>query len=78
MLGAPLQRNLSSSCPKLSQGAQRKKVVKSRSDFLRHPPRPSARRQDLETRVQIIAHPLYSPCLREDRHLCRQSEGKWR
>ncbi|KAK1832678.1 hypothetical protein QBC39DRAFT_255920, partial [Podospora conica] len=36
------------------------------------PERPKARPQG---RVQIIAHPLYSPP-EEDRHLCRQIEGK--
>jgi hypothetical protein len=35
--------------------AQRKKRVEGRSDFHRHPPRLSARRQDLKIGVQIIA-----------------------
>ncbi|KAK0626323.1 hypothetical protein B0T14DRAFT_577704, partial [Immersiella caudata] len=47
-----------------------------RSDFHRLPPRQSARKQDLNSRVQIIAHSLYSRGLANGRHLCRQSESK--
>lgn len=55
------------------------KKKKGRSDVHRHPPRSSARRQDLEKAGVGIITTLYTVAAqRPDRHLCRQGESKKR
>ncbi len=63
--------------PRTGPGSQRKKEKDGRSDFHRHPPRLSARRQDLR-KPGYRSSPLSIQPRHEasDRHLCRQDESK--
>ncbi|KAK0723288.1 hypothetical protein B0T26DRAFT_772815 [Lasiosphaeria miniovina] len=52
--------------------------MKGRSDFHRHPPCPSARRQDLERQGTDHRYSLYSHDPKaSDCRLYRQNESKW-